>query len=207
MTIQFKNYMGLFGFLFKKGEDEKEDLSKINETLKSSFSNVKKDVLHLHKNLADHTSHTHNRFQEIEEKIKRIEFLLMNNRTQRIIKVVTQKEETQELEEEPQGDILDVLKGLPKAELKLFKTLYELQDSLNAKHISYKSLANYLYPGKEYNSIRSSITQFVLRLHTEGLIDKQRIGKETYVKISQNGHKLLKNAKIKKVMKEVVLTD
>src|SRR3989344_2550357 len=99
----------------------------------------------------------------------------------------------EELQKTPEkGDLLNILKGLPKAELRLFRTLYELQLSLNAKHISYKSLAKYLYPEKEYNSIRSSITQFVLRLNTEGLVDKKRIGKETYVRITPIGHNLLK---------------
>ena len=199
--------MGVFSFLFKKKSGEVEKISKINDTLKSSFSNVKTDILHLHKNLSDHTSHTHGRFQEMEDRIKRIELILMNNKPQQAIKILEQRELIKEEETTPDVDVINVLKGLPPAELKLFRTLYELQSSLNAKHISYKSLASYIYPGKEYNSIRSTITQFVLRLHTEGLIDKQRIGKETYVKISQQGHKILKNAKIKRIMKEVEMRE
>lgn len=198
--------MGLFDFLFKKMGDSQ--LSKINITLKDSFSNVKKDVGLLHSHISTHKDHTNKRFEDVEERIKKIELVLQAFiQKPEIIKQPTSiKEISLETEEQAgtQEDITNVLSGLPRAELKLFKALYELQLSLNAKHISYKSLANYLYPGKEYNSIRSTITQFVLRLHTEGLIEKQRIGKETYVKITQTGQKILKNVKSKKALKEEI---
>lgn len=200
--------MGIFGFLFKKEGESEKQISKIHETLKDSFSNVKKDITNLHSTIHIHKEHTSNRFQELEEKIKKIE-LLFN--TQQVLqkhrqKPIIKKEETEEPQEEIDNAILNILAGLPKSELKLFKTLYELQLSLNAKQISYKSLASYLYPGKDYNSIRSTITQFVLRLNTEGLVEKQRIGKETYVKISQNGHKILKDTKNKRMLKEIEAT-
>lgn len=205
--------MSIFDFLFKKNEEESN--SKIHSTLKTSFSNVKQDILHMHKSVSEHKEHTSNKFKELDERIKRIEMILMTKnhlrpelRQEQVIVQKPQNEEVEETEEaetaaELEGEnILNVLKGIPRAELKLFRTLYELQTSLNAKHISYKSLASYLYPGKDYNSIRSTITQFVLRLYTEGLVDKQRIGKETYIKITPNGHRLLKNAKLKKLIKE-----
>ena len=196
--------MGIFGFLFKKEGESEKQISKIHETLKDSFSNVKKDITNLHGTISTHKEHTHKRFQELEEKIKRIE-LIFNTQISQKQKpnTVVKKEESQE---EIDDSLLNLLEGLPKSELRLFKTLYELQLSLNAKQISYKSLASYLYPGKDYNSIRSTITQFVLRLNTEGLIEKQRMGKETYVKISQQGHKLLKNARNKRVIKELEAT-
>ena len=132
--------------------------------------------------------------------------LQQTRRPQRTIGRPQQIEEVNENEFEANEDediLINQLKGIPKAELKLFKTLYELQQSLNVKHISYKSLASYLYPGKDYNSIRSTITQFVIRLYTEGLIEKQRIGKENYVRLTQHGQKVIKNAKIKRMIKEI----
>ena len=198
--------MAIFGRFFKKKGEQEEQFSKINEALKGSFTNVKKDVLHLHTSLSDHKDITQNKLQDMEERIKRLELVLMYNNPKKEAQIIvnsSKEEEIEQLEEQADSEIiLNVLKGLPRAEIKLFKTLYDLQTSLNAKHISYKSLASYLYPGKDYNSIRSTITQFVLRLYTEGLIDKQRIGKETYIKITPNGYKLLKNAKIKKMIKE-----
>jgi len=194
--------MGLFDFLFRRGD--REIIARVNYTLKNSFHNVKKDVTHIHKTISDHKEYTNKRFQEVEEKFKKLELILNSNHPQKLIRIIQNNELKEEIEEPIENDnLLNMLRGIPKAELNLFKTLYGLQQSLNAKHISYKSLASYLYPGREYNSIRSTITQFVLRLHTEGLIEKQRIGKETYVKISQNGYKLLKSAKIKKAMKEI----
>src|SRR3989338_873615 len=182
--------MGIFDFISKKRKSEQHNLIKISEHLKGSFNNVKKDILHLHGIVEEHTKSTNNKFLVIEDRMKRIERLLATKQNQEekesssthINKIqLNYKELEEEILVEPETStppILNVLRSLPRAELKLFKALYELQNSLNAKHISYKSLANYLYPGKEYNSIRSTITQFVLRLYTEGLIDKQRIGKE-----------------------------
>lgn len=196
--------MGLFDFLFKKTSNNQ--FSKINTTLKDSFSNVKKDVGLLHSHISTHKDHTNKRFEDVEERIKKIELVLQAfiQKPQIISQQIKESSIEPEEQVDTHEDVVNVLSGLPRAELKLFKALYELQLSLNAKHISYKSLANYLYPGKEYNSIRSTITQFVLRLHTEGLIEKQRIGKETYVKITQTGQKLLKSVKLKKGLKEEI---
>jgi len=205
--------MGVFSFLFKKKNSD-DHIIRINNSLKSSFSNIKEDMLHVHKSLSSHTENTSKRFQDIEERVKRMEKVLsaLNYQSTKITKEepiiiapVQIKEESYELEEVK--DILSVLNGIPKAELKLFKTIHDLQLSLNAKHISYKSLASYLYPGKEYNSIRSTITQFVIRLHTEGLVEKQRIGKETYVCISSHGNRLLKDARIKKIIKDIEIKE
>ncbi len=193
--------MGIFSFFKKTGESEK--ILKINENLKDSFSNVKKDITVMHKHLGHHKEHTDKRFQQLEEKIKKIEYIMrvslqQSSQPQKQTKI----EKQEETEVVPEGDITNILKGLPMAELRLFTTIHELQENLNAKHISYKSLAKYLYPEKDYNSIRSTITQFVLRLHTEGLVEKTRIGKETYVKVTPAGQKIVKNIKSKKLLQE-----
>jgi len=197
--------MGIFSFFKKTGE--KERIFKLNENLQSSFANVKRDITLVHKHLGHHKDHTDKRFQHLEEKIKKIEYLIKITIQQSAEKPVQKQEiktekseETGEFQEE---DLANILKGIPMAELKLFTTLHELQENLNAKHISYKSLAKYLYPEKDYNSIRSTITQFVLRLYTEGLVEKTRIGKETYVKITPSGQKIIKNVKSKKLLQEV----
>ncbi len=196
--------MGIFSFFKKTGESEK--ILKINENLKDSFSNVKKDMTLIHKHLSHHKDHTDKRFQHLEEKIKKIEYLMrlsLQQSSQQISDKQERKtEKSQEIEEFQEEDIVNFLKGLPMAELKLFTTIHELQENLNAKHISYKSLAKYLYPEKDYNSIRSTITQFVLRLYTEGLVEKTRIGKETYVKITPSGQKIIKSVKSKKLLQE-----
>ena len=201
--------MGVFNFLFKKKRDQ-EQTNKVHNSLKTSFSNIKTDMLHLHKNFSNHTEHTSKRFQEIDERVRRMENLLLtlNHSSQNAIKetkiMFSEKEESEESEEtEDYNDVLSLLKGIPKAELKLFKTLHDLQLSLNAKQVSYKSLASYLYPNKNYNSIRSTIAQFVLRLLAEGLVEKRRIGKEGHVYITSHGYKILKNTKMKKLMKEI----
>ncbi len=200
--------MGFFDLFKKKNIEKNEDLVELSENLKNSFLNVKKDMSGLHKTVEDHTIQTNLKIQSIELRMERIEGLLMNQFTtkvkpqEQVLKEEQKISEEQEIEPYERDLFLETLKVLPRAELKLFATLYELQNSLNAKHISYKSLASYLYPGKEYNSIRSTITQFILRLHSEGLIDKQRIGKEVYVKVTPHGQKLLKNTKIKNLIKE-----
>ena len=203
--------MGWFD-IFKKKSDKEEHIKKINDTLRSSFSNVKKDIIHIHKGFSDHTTSIAQRFEHIEKRLEKLEINLnILQNTSKYTKIIEKSapaiEKEEVTESEDNDDILNVLKGIPNAELKLFKALYELQDSLNAKQISYKSLASYLYPGKDYNSLRSTITQFVLRLYTEGLVDKQRLGKETYVRITPNGYNLLKKGKIKRMIKELEVKD
>ena len=203
--------MSIFNFLFKK-KSEEDHIGRMNNSLKSSFSNIKNDMLHLHKTISSHTDNTSKKFQEVENRVRRMELILMtlNNISNKEIKetkiVIPQQQEPME-EPEEQIELISVLNGIPKAELKLFKTLHDLQLSLNAKQVSYRSLASYLYPGKEYSSIRSTITQFVLRLHTEGLIEKQRIGKETYIRITNHGNKILKDVRVKRLIKEIEIKD
>ncbi len=188
----------------------------MSEHLKNSFSNVKKDMLHLHQTVSTQVNHTNKKFSEIDERMRRIEFLLHSNlrKNQEPERTIIQEPEKKDLEVEQVEEIettedaaINLLKSLPRAELKLFKALHELQNSLKAKHISYKSLANYIYPGKEYNSIRSTITQFILRLNTEGLVDKQRIGREAYAKITPHGFQSLKSAKIQKIIKDLEVNE
>ena len=64
--------MGLFS-IFKKKRDEEERAAKINEALRNSFSNVKKDIVHIHKGFSDHTEHASKKFESIEKRLERIE--------------------------------------------------------------------------------------------------------------------------------------
>lgn len=198
---KYKIVMGLFSLFFKKEGDKENQIAKINETLKTSFSNVKKDITNVHKHISDHKEDTHNKFKYIEERIKKLELVLLNNQ-QNLSKPVAEEVEN----EEPTADesqLLDLLKGFPRAELRLFSAIYQLQKSLNANHISYKTLAKYLYPQKEYDSIRSTIAQFILRLQAEGLVDKKRMGKEAYVKITNTGHKALRKVRKKNLLRDL----
>ncbi len=198
--------MGVFDFLFKKKRSNKDNFSNINKSLQYSFSNVKKDILYLQESFKEKDNETNQKFQLIEERVKNVESLLsrlmQNNQT-----AIKTKEKSTEGTSDIQYDdsFLNVLKSFQRAEIRMFKTIYELQTNLNLKHISYKSIASYLYPNKDYSSIRSAITQFLTRLNAEGLIDKRRIGKEAYVGITPEGHKLLKGAKIKKFIESLEL--
>ena len=116
--------MGLFS-IFKKKRDEEERAAKINEALRNSFSNVKKDIVHIHKGFSDHTEHASKKFESIEKRLERIEVTLnvlqQTRRPQRTIGRPQQIEEVNENEFEANEDediLINQLKGIPKAELK-----------------------------------------------------------------------------------------
>lgn len=201
--------MGIFDFLFKKNRHEGDKISTINKSLHNSFSNVKKDILHLHKTIKEKDDETNQRFQLIEERIKKMEGLFFSKLTQKESFMQKIKEQPREEKSDIEYDdsFLNALKSFQRTEIRMFKTIYELQTNLHLKHISYKSLASYVYPNKNYGSIRSAITQFLARLHTEGLVDKKRVGKEAYVTLTPQGYRVIKNAKIKKFIESLQLIE
>lgn|SRR3989344_4222933 len=203
----------VFWIFGRKESDAEDRFQRLHETLKLTFSNIREDIDRLHK----WTENTHENTQDHRLKLREHELRLLKieNQLNSIVSTMLLREQAptplieekrnfrlQEelpLEEGPERvKKSEIFSALTKTQLDLFKTIYQIQKQANSNKVSLRSIANLHYAGKPYNSVRSTISDYLTILHTWGLIKKQRVGKESFVAITKNGLELISETKEKK---------
>jgi len=196
-------------WFFKRREDSEERFQQLHATLRETFSNVRKDMGTLHK----HTEKSHIKHRKHRVKFKNHELRLLKIENQLNLllnKFLKEAENTQENIIQPQieqlGEISqeEIFSSLTKTQLDLFKTIYQIQKQANSNKVSLKSIAKIYYPGRNYNSVRSTISDYLTILTTWGLIKKQRVGKESFVALTNNGINLVSSTKTKEKKKKII---
>ena len=186
--------MGIFSFFRRR--EEKEILEELTKNLSNSFRNIRKDIIDLHKRIDAYSSKDENYINHLlfhESRLSRIETqlnILLNTKDKKEKQILLIEEKFK-----------DIISQLTETQQAMFLTLYQLQLQLNTKNISIKSIAKVLYPQKEYDSIRSTISEYLSILANLGLIEKKRIGKQTYVSITETGESTINKLKKKKKVK------
>ena len=97
----------------------------------------------------------------------------------------------------------EIFSSLTKTQLDLFKTIYQIQKQTNTNKVSLRSVAKIHYPEKDYSSVRSTISDYLTILSAWGLIKKQRVGKESFVAVSDHGLDLVSESNIKQKKKKL----
>jgi|SRR3989338_4674150 len=203
----------VFWLFRRKESDTEERFQKLHEILKLTFSNIREDIDRLHK----WTENTHENNQDHRLKLREHELRLLKieNQLNAIVnnmllreqvptplieeKRTSKRQEELPLEEGPERvQRSEIFSALTKTQLDLFKTIYQIQKQTNSSKVSLRSIANLHYSGKPYNSVRSTISDYLTMLHTWGLIKKQRVGKESFVAITKTGMDLISETKEKK---------
>lgn len=175
-------------WVFKKEWHEKkidEKLNSLKGSLKQSFSKIKEDILEIHDKHYKHHSEVNNKISMI---IKRIENLENNIPTKFIIN-------NQDLKPKI---------VLTKAQKELFEGLVKIHYISKNPKVSFQTLANEVHAGKDYNKIRSTISEYTNILEEIGLIKKIREGKRVYVSITQKGLSLIDEEKFKKGLTKLI---
>ena len=176
----------------KEGKEAHERIDQVHRVLKNSFENVKEDIAELggwQRTLEmSHKEHKY-KIEEINQRLKRIENYIFSLNNQRVeLKQVQKKEiEKEELEGSASKDVLNILTA---TQVNMFVKLYQLQKQVGSK-ISYKSLASILYKDKNYNEVRSTLSEYISFLVDHDLVRKYRKGKESYAGITDRGLELL----------------
>src|SRR3989344_7119187 len=151
----------------------------LHHSLTLSFSNIKSEIQHLTKSLSHshkkhHYHHTH--LNEHEQKIrvlsKRLEQL------ESLLKIQPQQTTGIVVTESSQTNPLDFLTDTQRI---FCQKLALLQKETPGKWIPLKYLAQELYPGKDYQQIRSTISQFVSTIEDLGFVKRIRKGRQAYV--------------------------
>jgi len=179
--------------LFKKKRSINEDRNwreTLNLSLKNSFYHVKEDINKLLGKLKSLEEAKSYKFEETDRRLKLLEAYLINN----------QKGDKQ-LEEEdlPISTSIDIT-NTQKAFLLRLKLLL---DERGANWILMRELAEDLYPSKNYDSIKSMISNYIDVLSNLNLIKKLRKGRSIYLTLTEKARKSMpKNVRLSKIKKK-----
>ena len=205
------------GFLFfgKKRSEVKalDHMNQISSNLRHSFIRIKSDI----KVVRDWLSFFKTKNEEYETRFKNVESRI--DELGQVITYLTQKDQIYEQQgqkaqkpskEKPYYDIgasslphlaeKTLIDDLTETQKIMFFRLGAFQRESGQQWTSLKVLAQDLYPGKSYDKVRSTVSEYIGILVDAGLIHKMRKGKQTYIAITQKGQAFFKknNPKPKK---------
>lgn len=198
---------------FRKSGDVNVDhkINKINDHIKNSFGLVKKDiqemgawVKELHTKHDTHSSradHHERRLQQIEKQLEQL-YLMFDNKEERM-----QEVEIEDPAEEEYFDFSQVAKSfssLRSTEKEVFKKLSKLTDE-KGKSIHLKDLAAEVYPGKDYEKVRTALANHITALEIFDFVYRQRVGREVYIALTEKGKQFVSqiDSEIKKASRKV----
>jgi len=175
----------VFGF-FRKRSDQ--NIENIHKAVDNSFVRIREDmekvsswINHFHSRHDGHDTQlkSHNqKFDEVSRRMSRMEFALAELQA-----VIMGGEQTSE-EFIEEGDGLEEPSSwmdLTETQQKLCWKIAALQKESPNEWITLKTIAQEMYPDKDYSSVRSTICQFVSQLEEMGFIKRRRRGRQTYV--------------------------
>jgi chromosome segregation ATPase len=172
----------MFGW-FKKRDDKRVD--ELESSIKNSFQNMRTDMSHVSKWITHfktkHEEH-HTKIEDLHKRIELLEELLAvkNAVSSKIPQKVRVKEENLDELEEELPEISNE-KELPEAQMRVCECLAALQREEPNSWSSLPKLAAEVYPGRDYEQVRSAILQLVNVLEAEGFVAKKKVRKSVYV--------------------------
>jgi len=193
----------MLGWLINKHvkKEIKDHIHNLQLHLANSFSNIKEDISNIHHNL----NQKDKKILELEGKIALLEnkmFYFSQSNKSKIHQYVGEEEKV--LQVSPTETVS--LVGLTDTQKTILCALFQLQAQLESP-ISFKSLASYLYPGKKYQAVRTTLSEYLDFLSTYNLVRKDKIGRETVATITSKGEKLAKEILNQKKQKKRVTVD
>lgn len=184
----------MFGWL-KKRDDKK--IEELESSVKNSFQNMRTDMNQVSQWIGHfktkHEEH-HTRIQEHHTKIEDLNNKLVALEEMLAIKSAVLNPETSKVRvQEPQKEIIELNKSFEeninfKNEIKLTESQQRLYDTLSSlvrenpeRWISMKNLAADAYSKKTYDKSHSVISQYLSLFEMYGLVQRKRVGKETFI--------------------------
>lgn len=188
-------------WLFRKKEGN--NWENLHNSLKDSFSNIKKDMGLLNNWLGQHKSklqeHEQNHlshkesFSMILNRLDRLEELLMKS------DILSSKQQ-KEIQEESK-ELVDIslksntdkalLNDLTNVQKSLLIRLAILLKESNLKWISMRGLSQEIYPDKDHESIKSMMSIYSDILLNLGLIEKKRKGRDIFLTVTKKAYQIL----------------
>lgn len=186
-------------WLIKKWSREgaEEALRKLNFHLSSSFLNVKKDMDALSRDI----NKNDDKFKYFEQRMSFLESQFLTLFSQMQQNNPQKEKKTKEL---PSPEISPitintemVFSELTYTQKSLLLAIYDHQQAINAP-LSTKSIAKIFYKERDYNSVRTTITEYLDILASHGLIKKTRKKRQNYSYVTERGVQLIEKSLRKK---------
>ena len=191
----------MFSWLLSKHikKEIKDHLQNLHLHLTHSFSNIKNDISNIH----IHLQNKDKKLIELEGKIHLLETRLiyafhLKETSKQIAEPEIDYEESKEVGTKEE---VSSIAGITYTQQTIIVAICELQSQLNSP-ISFKSLAQYHYPGKKYQAVRTTLSEYIDLLAVYGFVKKERIGRETAALVTKKGEKLAKEIIKKEKMKK-----
>jgi hypothetical protein len=180
----------MFNWLFKKKEDKSlTRIKELEESLKISFTNIKRDI----NNLFENSNYLFERDKQVQERLNEIIKRLT------ILETLIHQDHKEE-QDEPEGE-KEEEDHLTEISQKICMVLAALTKESSEKEVSLKALAEEMYPNTPYNKIRSTISQYTTDLEKLGYLVKIKKGRHAYLKSTDKNPFLKKRIKLVKKIK------
>lgn len=210
----------MFDWFKKKDAEAHKKIDKLHSSVSDSFKNLKRDMDSINSwmnNFNDsHEDHS-NRLATIEKQlshiIKKIEHheQAINSHAVSIESLNPEFDESEEIEEAPEPikiqtsmDPKHMVGGLTDTQKLMFIRLLSLQREFGG-WVPLKSLAEELYPNKDYSDVRSTISEYLTLLSEWGVVAKKRTGKQSFVSVTEKGQEVVNYLKTDSKIKSKVL--
>lgn len=188
------------GFLSLFDNRHREDsldrkITAISENISDSFQKVKEDIRSIGKWL--------NRFEESDKRHSE-DISYLRSELQYLRMLLTERHSTKEKQiaveprSEPKATIIeDVVEEadtsntdfLTDTQKAIFSRLGVIQKEGSQPWVPLKQIAHEIYPDKQYDEVRSTVSEYMGLLADAGLVKRVRKGKQTFVSISEKGSK------------------
>ena len=198
----------MFGW-FKKRDDKK--IEELESSVKNSFQNMRTDMNQVsqwigHFKTKHEEHHTkiqehHTKIEDIYNKLKDLEDLLavksavLNPEFSKVRVQDTKVVELNQSFDEGKEKLLELkvqVDPLPEGQQRVCECLAALQREQPDTWSSLSKLADEVYPGREYDKVRSAILQLVNILEAEGYLIKRKVRKSVYVYLKKEKMSLFK---------------
>lgn len=199
-----------FKFNNHKKNEENEKWSRLHIILRNSFSLIKKDIENMNYIFNRKESEQDKSLEELHTKMALVESILTEvqekqNSLQEIqqisqnqVKNMIVQERLNELKN-PSTETVSLIEHLTDTQKSLLIKLNILLQESGEEWISMKYLTQELYPNKNYEDVKSMVSNYTDTLLNLGLLEKKRKGRQIYLLLTNKTKKILpqKNLKIK----------
>jgi len=171
-------------------------IQSVEKGLHYSFVKIKEDFQATHNKVDEHHLHTNKRLDELHNRLHSLERLFST-----YISQVSQKEEAEERDLPRENRLV----SLTDVQLKLLMEIIGFHLESGLEWVSLIELAKQIYPDKDYNTVRSTLSEYTSLLEEYGLVQKKIQRKKAYVKATSQATAYLdqnQSRRLKKVIKK-----
>ena len=180
-------------------------LRTMEDNIKNSFFNIKKDINKINSLLYHHD----NNLSHLKERITYLETLLRDLHYKDAKKTKEIPKNIEIAEKEPVS--LSASINIPTVKWEDLTTIQQnmllrlglLQIESSQRRIAMKHLSEELYPEKQYNDVRSMISDYINLLNEYGLVKKTRKGRQIFISVTEKGTLFYDKTKRKRLLEVI----